>query len=166
MGNLASSYLAKGRVNEAILLFDSTLKLARAKLEPEHPITLTTMNYLGEAHLVAGNWTAAADLLRECMGLREKIQPEDWRRFWTMSQLGAALTGQMRYSEAEPLLVQGYEGVEAREATIPAPFKKRLSETAARIVPFYEAWEKPEQAEQWRKKLALKPPYEKDKPKP
>ena len=55
-------------------------------------------------------------------------------RFHTMSQLGAALAGQKKYAEAEPLLIDGYDGMKAREAKIPAPAKKDLAAAAARIV--------------------------------
>jgi hypothetical protein len=98
-------------------------------------------------------WDEAETLLRECLGLREKSQPDDWRRFHTMSQLGAALACRQEYAEAEPLLIDGYEGLRAREAKIPAPHKKKLAEAAARIVPFYESWGHPEKAAQWREKL-------------
>ena len=43
-----------------------------------------------------------------------------------MSLLGAALAGQKKYAEAEPLLIGGYEGLKAREARIPAPARGRL----------------------------------------
>jgi eukaryotic-like serine/threonine-protein kinase len=42
--------------------------------------------------------------------------------------------------EAEPLILQGYEGMKAREAKIPAPAKKRLAEAAERVVKLYEVW--------------------------
>ena len=45
--------------------------------------------------------------------------PDDWSRFNTMSQLGGALLGQGRYAEAEPLVIEGYEGMKARAAKIP-----------------------------------------------
>jgi hypothetical protein len=70
-----------------------------------------------------------------------------------MNQLGVALTGQARYAEAEPLLIQGYEGLKSREAKIPAPSKKHLAAAAARIVPFYESWSQPEQAAAWKAML-------------
>ena len=63
-----------------------------------------------------------------------------------MSLLGEALRGQCRYAEAEPLLVAGYEGLEAREATIPPPGRPQLAEAADRVVALYEAWGRPEQA--------------------
>jgi hypothetical protein len=53
----------------------------------------------------------------------------------------------------------------AREAKIPAPSQKQLAAAAGRIVPFYEAWGKPEKAVEWRTKLASSTAL-KTKPKP
>ena len=53
--------------------------------------------------------------------------------------LGAALLGQKKYSEAEPLLLAGYQGMKEREAKIPAPYKIRLVEALERLVQLYEA---------------------------
>jgi hypothetical protein len=73
-----------------------------------------------------------------------------------MSQLGRALLGQGKYAEAEPLIVQGFEGMKVRAATIPAPVKSAcLSEAAGRVVQLYEAWGKPERARAWAEKLGL-----------
>ena len=71
-----------------------------------------------------------------------------------MSQLGAALAAQKIYAEAEPLLVEGYEGMVLHKSEIPAHRKKDLTAAASRIVPFYEAWGKSEKAASWRQKLA------------
>jgi hypothetical protein len=49
--------------------------------------------------------------LRACLAIREKKLPDDWRRFNAQSLLGGSLLGQQKYAEAEPLLVQGYEGM-------------------------------------------------------
>ena len=84
----------------------------------------------------------------------QKKGPDDWFCYLTQSQLGAALAGQKRHAEAEPLLVRGYEGLKAREAKIPAPRRNDVADAAARIVPFYAAWGKPDKADEWRKKLA------------
>ena len=82
--------------------------------------------------------------------------------------LGAALLGQEKYADAEPLLLRGYEGVKRREATIPEPFRKRrLSESLERLVRLYEAWDKPDEAARWRKALEAHGPAgpKADKPK-
>jgi eukaryotic-like serine/threonine-protein kinase len=166
MNNLAAAYQAASRLSDALPLFEETLKRQKAKLGLEHLNTMITMDNLAVAYLAAKRWTEAEMTARQCLGLREKKQPDDWQRFQTMSQLGAALSWQKRYAEAEPLLVLGFDGMKQREAKIPAPRKKNLAAAAARIVPFYEAWDKPEKAAEWRAKLAPKPPAEKNKPKP
>ena len=162
MNNLATAYRDAGRLNDAVLLFEETLKLQKAKLGPDHPGTLNTMNNLAGTYLNAQRWAEALTTARECLELRAKKMPDDWQRFHTMSQLGAAQTGQTKYAEAEPMLLQGYDGLKAREAKIPAMRKKNLAEAAARIVPFYEAWGKKDKADEWRAKLqaqkAIAPP--------
>jgi hypothetical protein len=97
---------------------------------------------------------AEAELtLRQCLAIREKMIPEDWRRYNAVSMLGGALLGQKKYAEAEPLLLQGYEGMKKRESQIPLSGSTRLPEAAERLVQLYDAWVKPGQAAQWREKL-------------
>jgi tetratricopeptide (TPR) repeat protein len=159
MNNLASAYREASRLDEALLLFEESLKLMKAKLGPDHPRTLIIMNNLAWGYLEASRWADAEKTARECLGLRPTKGPDDWWRYPTMSQLGAALAGQKQYAEAEPLLLQGYKGLHARSATIPARRRNLLGEAAARIVPFYEAWGKPEKAAEWGAKLGLLPAH-------
>jgi eukaryotic-like serine/threonine-protein kinase len=74
---------------------------------------------------------------------------DDWRLFKARSLLGGALSGQEKYAEAEPLLVQGYEGMKRREAQIPPQGRPFLTEAAERL---YEAKGELEKAAEWRKK--------------
>jgi hypothetical protein len=54
MGNLALAYQAAGKLDLALpLLEETTLKLRKAKLGPEHPDTLRTMGDLALAYLAA-----------------------------------------------------------------------------------------------------------------
>jgi tetratricopeptide (TPR) repeat protein len=158
MNNLAVVYRATGRLDDAISLYEEVLKLTKAKLGSDHPTTLHIMNNLAGAYLSAKRWTDAETLLGDCLSLRERKQPDDWTHFATMSQLGAALAGREQYAEAEPLLIDGFEGLKARQDKIPAQQKKSLAEAAARIVPFYESWGKPEKADEWREKLKAPDP--------
>jgi non-specific serine/threonine protein kinase/serine/threonine-protein kinase len=59
---------------------------------------------------------------------------------------------------AEPLLVQGYEGMKPRAAKIPIEGKPRLAETLERLVQLYDGWGKPDQAKRWRRVLATHKP--------
>ena len=95
-------------------------------------------------------WTEAEPLLRECLAIRELKEPDDWRTFNTKSLLGGALLGQRKYTEAEPLLLAGYEGMRQREATIPEPGKPRLPEALDRLIDLYTATSKAEDVKKWR----------------
>jgi hypothetical protein len=79
-----------------------------------------------------------------------KTQPNAWTTFNTQSLLGAALVGQKKYAEAEPLLLNGYEGMKQRAKTIPPPGKAWLPEAAQRLVQLYEAMAKKDEAARWR----------------
>ena len=87
------------------------------------------------------------------MELREKETPDDWRTFSVRSNLGECLLNQHRYSEAEPLLLSGYKGMEERAATIPPDAKLRLKEALQRLVRLNEATERSDSAAEWKQKL-------------
>jgi hypothetical protein len=76
-------------------------------------------------------WTEAEPLLRECLDIREKTQPDVWSTFNTKSQLGGAMLGQTKYAEAEPLLLKGYEGMKQRA---PRFAQYRCDSRAGRLV--------------------------------
>ncbi len=63
-----------------------------------------------------------------------------------MSSLGEALAGQERSEEAELLLLEGYEGL--REA--PQASDSHQRDALQRVVDLYDAWDKPEKAQEYR----------------
>jgi hypothetical protein len=73
-----------------------------------------------------------------------------WNVFHMQSQLGAALLGQKKYADAEPLLLHGYEGLKKREAQIPMSHRNCVVEAIDRLVRLYEAWGQQEKAAHWR----------------
>jgi TPR repeat protein len=96
----------------------------------------------------------AEQLLRECLMLREKQIPDDWRTFDTKSMLGGALLGQKRYADAEPLLISGYAGMKEREAAIPNNARVRcLKEALERLLQLDKATDRPGEAAQLKQKL-------------
>jgi len=153
MNCLADAYRQAGRFALAESLHKETLKRRQAKLGPNDPSTLQSTNSLAEDYLDIKP-AEAEPLLRQSMAIRNMKFPDDWSTFDTRSLLGASLVGQKRYAEAEPLVIDGYEAMKAREAKIPPNSKARLSKAGARIVQLYEAWGKKEKAEEWRKRLA------------
>ena len=109
---------------------------------------------LGLSLLQRKKWVDAEPVLRECLALREDKDPDAWTTFNARSMLGEALNGQNKPAEAEPLLVQGYEGLRQRAEKIPKEGKHRLAESLERLVQLYEATGKQDKAKRWQKKLA------------
>jgi hypothetical protein len=72
-----------------------------------------------------------------------------------MGDLGDALLGQGRYDEAQPLIIEGYEGLEARQAKIPAPSRARVSEATERVVRLYDSWGNSDRAAAWKIRLGM-----------
>jgi hypothetical protein len=102
-------------------------------------------------------WTEAEPLLRECLDIREKTQPDVWSTFNTKSQLGGAMLGQRKYAEAEPLLLKGYEGMKRREKAIPPQASTRLPEALDRLIELYTATNKPDDVKKWQAERAKYP---------
>ncbi len=126
--------------DEAIREYRRAIQLYRQEKDSSESIDLANaLALLGSALLKQQQWTEAAAVLRECLTIRCKKQPDDWATFDARSLRGAALWGQKKYADAEPLLVQGYEGMKQRETTIPPQSKVRLSEALERLMRFYEA---------------------------
>ena len=92
--------------------------------------------------------------VREALAIFEKERPDDIRRFYWVSVLGDVLCSQAKYADAEPLLLQGYEGMKEHEAFLIGPWRRRLAETGEWLVHYYEVTQQPEKARMWREKLS------------
>ena len=154
LASLAQAYREAGRLGDAIPLLEQAVALRKAKLPPEHPDTIASLGQLGSAYLDLKRFADAEVTLRECLALRDKKQPDEWQRFQTMSHLGAALAGQRKYAQAERPLIDGFDGLLAREKKLPPRLKGEVAAAGERIPPFYEAWGQPAAAARWRERLA------------
>jgi tetratricopeptide (TPR) repeat protein len=141
---------AKGLVSE--MLAD-----ARKRLPPDSPPLAGELARLGLALLQVKAFPEAEPLLCECLAIREKHAPDDWRTCNTQSMLGGALLGQKRYAEAEPLLRKGYEGMKARAKAIPPQGEPRLPEALDRLIALSTATNKPDEAKRWQAERAKYP---------
>jgi serine/threonine protein kinase/tetratricopeptide (TPR) repeat protein len=108
---------------------------------------------LGRTLVAAGRPAEAEVPLREALAVQTQAEPELWTTFNTQSLLGGALLGQKKYADAEPLLLQGYEGMKQREAMIPVNSKVRRTEALERLVQLYDATGRPDQAAAYRHQL-------------
>jgi serine/threonine protein kinase len=124
----------------------------RHALGSEHPDTMESAADLALAYVSQGKFTESEPLAREALEFDRKKQPDDWQRFRAESLLGASLAGEKKYSEAEPLLLEGYQGMLARKDRMDVPNWYHLDRAREWIVQLYQAWGKPEKVGEWKKK--------------
>jgi hypothetical protein len=136
-------------VYQQLLLRDPKLSM----LPADHPERALALIRLGMLLLQFSQPAEAEPLLRECLAIREKRMPGDFRAFNARSLLGLAVLRQGRYADAELLLFQSYVGLKQREADIPRVSYVQPRDVAEWLVELYDAWNKPAQAAEWRKKL-------------
>jgi serine/threonine protein kinase len=122
----------------------------KAQTGADHPAYAGELATFGKNLLEHRRWAEAEPLLRECLKIREKKEPDAWSTFHTRSMLGGALAGQKKYADAEPLLVQGYEGMKARDKALPPQGVTRLPEALDRLIALYTATDKPDEAAKYR----------------
>jgi len=151
--NLMDCYEQLQRPAEAEALRRKWLAAVKEQAGAESPAYASELASLGLSLLKKTQWADAEHMLRECLTIREKTQPNEWTTFNTKSMLGESLARQKKYADAEALLLTGYEGMKQRAAAIPANGKVRLTEAAQRLVQLYEATGKTDQANEWRKLL-------------
>jgi serine/threonine protein kinase/Tfp pilus assembly protein PilF len=154
---LVAAYAQAGETAKLADLLREQLAEARKTLPKDSPQLAGQLALIGLALLEQKKWADAEPLLRECLTVREKTQPDAWSTFNTHSMLGGALLGQMKYAEAEPLLVKGYEGMKTREKTIPPQGAARIPEAIDRLIDLYSAMDKPDEANKWRDERAKYP---------
>ncbi len=150
---LSDAYAKAGENSKLGDLRREQLAEARKTLPKDSPQLAGTLARFGSILLEQKKWTEAEPLLRECLAIRESQKPDEWLTFNTKSMLGGALLGEKKYAEGEPLLLSGYDGMKKQEDKIPPAGKIRLKEAVERLVQFYEATSKPDEAAKWRKEL-------------
>jgi tetratricopeptide (TPR) repeat protein len=150
---LRDAYARAGENSKLASLLAEELPAARKALPADSPQLAGLLGQIGLGLLEQKKWAEAEPLLRECLAIREKKEPDDWRTFNTQSMLGGALRCQKKYADAEPLLLKGYEGMMKRQAKIPPPGKIRIQEALERLALLYEATGKKEVAARWRRQL-------------
>lgn len=164
-------YQRRGKLDEAEALFREALEARRLVLGDEHPETLNSICNLGELlekliaaerleddrgslglhlaelgslELLQGDAVEAASSLAEGFELLMEVHGEDdWRVMAAVGALGAAITGQGRFAEAEIMLLESSEWMLAKR---PLSADERwlgadpVSLAVRREAEFYEAW--------------------------
>ncbi len=151
--NLAVLYQKERKYAEAGDLYSKVIRLRRQFQGTGAPEFDGELAALGTVRIELRRFAEAEPVLRESLELRKKRDPNGYPRYNSESLLGASLAGQGKYSEAEPLLLSGFEGMRQLGDKLPETGKSRFKLAAERIVQLYESWDKPGKVAEWRDKL-------------
>ena len=174
---LGTTFLHLGEYPPAIEELDRAVELRQAHLGPNHPDTLETRSTLALANRDSGRADLAIGMLEETLRLREATLGRDhpdtlgnranlaiaYRLAGRTAdainmheetiELKALKFGPVHLETLASRNHEGYQGLKAHEAEIPATLKHLSVGAARRIVKLYEAWGKSEKAAERRKRL-------------
>jgi serine/threonine protein kinase/tetratricopeptide (TPR) repeat protein len=148
--HMAFLYEVEGKYGSAETFAAQALAGRRHILGSEHPATAASEADLAQAYVSGGKFTESEPLAREALAFQLTKEPDNWQHFWAESLLGASLTGEKRYVEAEPLLLEGYRGMVELKDRMPVPKLRDLESARVWIVQMYVASGKPQKANEWR----------------
>jgi tetratricopeptide (TPR) repeat protein len=113
---LEAVYETAGKLEEALRLYEQTLKLRQAKLGPDHPSTLWSMSTLAIAYGRAGKNDQALPLVEETLKLgKAKLGPNHPDTLQFMLNLAIAYSTSGKFDQALPLLEETLKLMEARD---------------------------------------------------
>jgi serine/threonine protein kinase/tetratricopeptide (TPR) repeat protein len=153
LADFAAMYQRRGDYGSASVYAEQVLAARRRALGSQNQDTMVSAADLALAFLSQAKFASSEILAREAFEFYRKKQPEDWQRFRTESLLGASLAGKSEYAEAEPMLLEGYQGMLSRKDRIGVPDWYHLDRASEWIIQLYQAWDKPDKAAEWKQKL-------------
>ena len=150
---LAEAYGKAGRSAEAMKVAQEFLAETR-KTSPKDSLRLAVaLVQISVALLEVRAYGDAERVLRECLAIREKREPDLWTTFNTKAMLGNALLKQKKYADAESLLEAGCLGMKERFKMLSPKAKDQTKLALRQLVELYEATDKSALAAKWRKTL-------------
>jgi tetratricopeptide (TPR) repeat protein len=151
ISDITGMYQRQGKYDKAATAAAQSLAGQRHTLGVENPDTMNAAADLAPAYQSQGKFADSEPLAREAVEFDRKRRPDDWQRFRAETLLGASLAGQKKYPEAEPRLLEGYQGMAALKERMAVPDWYHLERAGEWVVQLYLDWGKSEKAAEWRK---------------
>jgi eukaryotic-like serine/threonine-protein kinase len=150
---LGSMLHAHGQLGEAEAVWreELTLEIALSGKD-EAPVADSLISLAALLH-DRGKFSEAEARFREGLAIRETKTPDDFRTFRARSMLGWNLLRQKKYSEAEPLLLSGYEGMKRRRADVGAEGDADVTKAVRWVIRLYDDTGTPDKAAKWEDEL-------------
>jgi len=143
----------EGDAEKAVALAVEWLAKRRLELPKYSPRLTMDLEASGVALRKLDAHVEAEPYFREGLAMRRQTQPEEWQTYFAVLHYGELLMRLERTDEAEPLLLEAYRELTAREADIPAQERSVIQRAVGGLVHLYEATENETEAAAWRSKL-------------
>ena len=150
---LAHFYFEISQPAKTIPLLREILAIKRKKFGENNLDTLAVLNKLAASYARTGDLAKTKETLRESIQLRREHFPDHWETYDTIAYFGAVMAMFELHEEAEPLLLEGIQGLQARLKTDPV-FKLSVIESPLQsLIDSYKKLNKPEEAAKWQAAL-------------
>ena len=146
-------YQQQGRYGQAEKYARDLVLRRRRTQGDDSADTMAAANDLALVLRSQKDFAASEALAREALATETKLRPDGWQRFRAESLVGAALAGQEKYAEAEPLLLEGYQGLLARKDRVEVWNRDQLDSAGEWVAGLYQSWGKPQKSAEWRARL-------------
>jgi tetratricopeptide (TPR) repeat protein len=156
---LLMAYDFEQQLVKAELIHREALSLARKQFGTDDIRLTGRLEFMSSNLARQMKYAEAEASLRESLTIRAKHEPDVWTTFKVRSMIGEQLLFQKKYREAEPLLLEGYEGMKQRTQTPAAmafnspSFDQCMREAIGRLIRLFEGWDKPDETAKWRTEL-------------
>ena len=139
MANLAGLLIKQNNVTEARSLMDEVVGMQRVlNGKTSVPVALS-LGRIASLDALDGKLDDALTNQLQSLEILQEKAPESWETPWAKVALGTIYSKKKDYEKAEPLLKQGFEGLRAKEASIPAQNRNRIPEAMTRLLEYYKA---------------------------
>ncbi|NUO81814.1 serine/threonine protein kinase [candidate division KSB1 bacterium] len=150
LNNLALIKMKRGDFTGAEALFREAYAMIKKSLPPGNPTFAFALASIGNARMAQGDSVTADSLFRAALVISQKaFQEEHWLTARIRTRLGLCLIKQQRYAEAEETLSAAYRF----QKTAQGEQHPYTQETVTSLGMLYEAWGKPQKAEEYRQLL-------------
>ena len=150
MDGLVTVYTNMQRYDKAERLGRKALELKRRARGDENPETLEMMGLLARVIHKQGHYEEAQQLYEKVLEIQRRLGTQDNRVLRALlNGLADLYIDLARYRDAEPLLLQEYQ----RRETLFGPKHTHTIAQVRQLVSLYEAWNKPDKADEWQAKL-------------
>jgi serine/threonine protein kinase/Flp pilus assembly protein TadD len=154
MSSLTHRYILGNNVEAALQMTEEYLAVNRTLHADNHRELAKVLERVSTYLLQKKQALPAERYLREAIALREEAEPRSSLLLEARSLLGDALRQQRQFDSAEQLLLQAHRAMQELEVEQPAELAPALRRSTERLVQLYEAWDRPADAEHWRKEIA------------